>query len=651
MKHILLVFLLVLGITTSKSQNYDYGKVSKAELEEQYHPSDSSLSAAVLYKKEYIHFKFLQSEGFVQEREVHERIKIYNKEGLDRATKKIYLYYATAGRKESVSGLKAQTYNLVDGKIVKDKLTKDGKFKEDLSDYTKVSSFTMPNVKEGSVIEYKYRVSSPFSTIDDVIFQYNIPINKLDVKIITPEYYVYKQQFNLKADFLPKTEKSSRNIQVPFEYREDIISASETNIPALKEEAYAGNINNYRSKLGFELTATLNRYKVIERSFSNSWEDVTRTIYKNGSFGEQITKSNFFKDDVAAILEGQTDAFAKAFIIQEFVKSKVKWNGRYGVYAQKGIRNAYKENEGNVADINLLIVAMLRSQGVDANPVLVSTRDNGIPLFPTRQGFNYVICSVQNNGKYLLIDGTEKYSANNILPYRILNWQGRLIESNEASNWINLSPSQKSTETTMVNVAVEDDFTLSGKVRKSYDAYLAMSYREKHNDLSMEAKIKSHEDDKDGIEISNYNYENKDDIAKPVKITYDFELEDGIDEVGDKLYLNPLLFFAEDENPFKLEERQYPIDFVIPMQDKYMVNIKIPDGYKVEALPKNEAFTFNDGQVTFKYIVNSNGNFLRLNFNFDITMPFINASDYKIFKEFFDKYIEKQAEQVVLTKA
>ncbi|MBU2929188.1 transglutaminase domain-containing protein [Winogradskyella psychrotolerans] len=649
MKNLLLTFAIVLCFNFLSAQNYNFGKISKDELQEKYHSKDSASSAAILYRNEDISFFLSTNEGFMQERKVHERIKIYNKDGFDWATKKIYLYQGT-GQRETVNGLKGFSYNLVDGKIEKDKLKSDGKFEEDYSEFTKINSFTLPNVKEGTVIEYEYTVKSPRISIDDIIFQFSIPVNKLEVSIATPEYYVYKKQTNFKAKFTPNITETFKNTSIPFEYRINIIEVNEDNIPAIRSEAYAGSINNYRSKMAMELTATLNNMKVLNKTYSTTWEAVSNTIYDSDNFGGQLGKFSIYKDDLEAVLAGIDDDFEKAAAVEKLVKSKVKWNGRYGVYTQNGIRSAYKEGEGNDADINLMLVSMLRSQGVNANPVVVSTRNNGIPLFPTYDGFNYVICGVQSGDAYLLIDATEEYSTNNVLPQRVLNWQGRLIENNKVSRWISVQPNKKSLESSMLNVTINDDFSVSGKVAQHLTDYLAYFHRNKYAALTTEDHIKSLEKDKGDIEISELTIENTDDITQPIKVSYEYELMDGIDEVGDKLYFSPLLFLAIKENPFKLEEREYPIDFVIPFTDKFMVNIMIPDGYDVESLPKSEALEFKDSNVGFSYLIQQNGKYLQLKAQLDILNPLILPEDYKAFKAFYSKIVEKQAEQVVLTK-
>ena len=650
MKQLLLSIIFILSFSFSSSQNYKFGKISKEELQEKYHPKDSATSAAILYRNEDISFFYSSEKGFVQRRKIHERIKIYNKDGFDWATKKIYLYQGLNKYAERISGLKGFSYNLVDGKIEKDKLKSDGKFDEDYSEYTRIRSFTLPSVKEGTVIEYQYTITSARVSIDDIIFQFSIPVNKLDVSIETPEYYVYNKQSNFKAKFSPNITETIKNTTTPFNYKINVISVNEENIPAIRAEAYSGSINNYISKMAMELTATLNSMKLVDKTYSTNWEVVSKTIYESEDFGGQLRAFSIYKDDLESALDGITDDFEKAFVVEGLVKSKVKWNGRYGKYAENGIRSAYKEGKGNDADINLMLISMLRSQGVNANPVLVSTRDNGIPLFPTREGFNYVICSVEKDDMYLLIDATEQYSTNNVLPQRVLNWKGRLIKDNKVSRWISIQPNKKSLESSILSVTINDDFSLSGKVTKHFTDYTAYFYRNKYAGVTTEDHIKSLEKDKGDIEISSLSIENIKNAFLPVDLNYEYELSDGVDEVGDKLYFSPLLFLATKENPFKLEERDYPIDFVIPYSDEYIVNIMLPEGYKAESLPASEILNFKDENVSFSYIIRGGGKYLQLKAKLDILNPLILPTDYKEFKAFYSKIVEKQTEQIVLTR-
>ena len=211
-----------------------------------------------------------------------------------------------------MSSVKGYTYNLEGNKIEKKKLKKDGIFEENINDYTEVNTITMPNVQDGCVIEYTYKIVSPFIEIDDFTFQYDIPINKLSVKIITPQFYRYNKFNNTKASYFPKvresrekktlatkkasflgtsaTENTSTYNNTNNSYFQDVLTISESNVPALKAEAFAGSMNNYVSKMSMELAAILNEYGAETKSFSSTWGGVSKNIYKLKSFGGQIEK-------------------------------------------------------------------------------------------------------------------------------------------------------------------------------------------------------------------------------------------------------------------------------------------------------------------------------------------------------------------------
>ena len=258
---------------------------------------------------------------------------------------------------------------------------------------------------------------------------------------------------------------------------------------------------------------------------------------------------------------------------------------------------------------------------------------------------------VQSGDNYLLIDATEPYSTNNVLPMRVLNWQGRVLDEDGSSRWINLKSNKKSTESSMLNVTLNADLSATGKVRQNMTSYSALNYRKRYTNVSTEDHIKALEADKGDLVISELNYENDKDISQSVKVSYDYELTDAVDDIGGNLYFTPLLFMGTKESLFKLEERSYPIDFVVSYQDKYLVNIALPEGYKVESLPQTLAIEFKGGEAKFVYLAKLNGKYLQLKVDFQINNPYIEPSDYSDFKAFFEKTIEKQAEQIVLTKS
>ncbi|AUP80125.1 DUF3857 domain-containing protein [Flavivirga eckloniae] len=669
---ITLVLFSLCFTLTAFAQNYKFGKVSEEELEEKFNPLDSSASATYLYKYRKTYFRYDQSEGFKLITEIQERLKIYNKDGFDYATKKVRLHKSGGNEELIVGNIKAYTYNLLEGKIEDTKLTKDGVFKSEYNKYLNETKFTMPNIKEGCVVEFRYTIESPFYYyVDDFNFQYAIPVKKLEAIFEAPEYYNFKVSTRGYLSVVPKTETKRDKITFrsktrsgdggintvtrttfhssDLEFTKHISTYSFTDVPALADEPYVNSINNYRAAAKYELS-----YRKLPRStikyFSTTWEDVAKTIYENPSFGTELDKTGYYEEEVDAIIGTVSDPMMRMGLIFDFVKSKVKWNGYHGIYTNDGVRRAFKNQTGNVAEINLMLTSMLKYAGLNAYPVLVSTRKNGVPLFPTREGYNYVISYVKMGDGYILLDATNKYGAPNILPYKTLNWQGRVIAEKGGSALVDLYPKEKSKNTISLMVKLNEDGSIDGRCRSIKTKHGALSYREKYNGADEEAFIEKLENKHGGLEISEFKVVNNLDLSKPVVESFKFIKESQADIIGDKIYFSPMFFLKTDENPFKLEKREFPIDFGYPSTTRYQIIINLPEGYKVESVPEPIAMSLPDNLGIFKFKTSVNASTLRLLVDTEINEPIISALYYETIKEYFKKFIEKENEQVVLTK-
>ncbi|MFS4456518.1 DUF3857 domain-containing protein [Maribacter sp. 2304DJ31-5] len=662
----IVVFLFLMA--SVMAQDVKFGKVSKAELEEKIYAKDSAAPAVVSYRKIDIFYRYIQNSGFQVVTEVHERIKIYNKDGFDYATVSERLY--TGGNdKETFSGLKAYTYSLENGEVVKTKLKSSDTFSKELSKYYDEEKFTMPNVKEGSVIEYQYKISSPYSySIDEIVLQYDIPIRKQQVFIAIPEYYSFKP--NMKG-YLPLDPKYSMTTsKITFTNKERTTNGQVTgtrfstsavdykinkttyameDVPALKEEPFVNNMDNYRSSINYEIEY-VKFPNSAPKSYATNWEKVVKAIYDNDNFGRQLEIARYFKDDLPAILQGKASALEKITAIFSFVQRRMNWNGYIGKYADEGVVDAYKKKSGSAADINLMLVAMLKKAGLRSNPVLVSTRDNGVPLFPTREGFNYVLAAVELEGQNILLDACNKYTEPNLLPVKAINWSGRIIKEDGSSNVVPIVPDKASKKLTMMNVNLKENGDIEGRKRETSTFYNAYLFRNRNNGINEDDYLERKENDNNGMEISDYEIKGKTELGKPIVETYSFFVESQSDVIGDKIYFSPLFFHAEDENPFKLEKRDYPIDFVFPWQEKYTVNILIPEGYQVTSVPQSINLVLPGQMGSFLYKILHKDNKLQIVADVKMNQAIIPAGDYDGIKELYKKIVEKEAEKVVLSK-
>ena len=663
-----LSLFLLLG-ATMHSQNFKFGKVSKKEVSEEKHALEPDADAAVLYSYQRTFYEYNQNTGFRIITEFHQRIKIYTKDGFDWATKEISAKKGTID--EDVNRIKGITYNLVNGKVEETKLDRDNIFQEDASKYRKVTKFTMPAVKEGSVVEFEYqKVSDELSaSMDRIPLQYTIPMNKLVVDVTIPEFLNFGAYNNPKAAFYVNVKQGSEPYNRTFtksirnseyngkvtthqtrtsniDYLQNTYMVDEENIPSMKVENHVDHIANYAAFLDWELKFTKFPNSGFQ-NYSQTWEGVSKSIYQDNGFQSELRRSNFYDDELDALLGTLSDPEEKARKIFNFVKQKVKWNDYIGFVTENGLKDAYEEGSGNTGDVNLLLVSMLKYARLDANPVLVSTTSNGVPLFPTKNGFNYLVASVQLDGKTILMDATDSYAAPGELPKRARNWQGRLIREDGTSEWVNLLPNYFSENSTRLNLEITDN-GIKGKYINTIDGLHAKNFRMQHN--SVKNAETSLAESLSGYQISNVEVADFERLGNGISRNYQFQTTNGREDIGDKVYFKPLLFNTTSENPFKADERTYPIYFNYPIKEHNLVNIMIPDGYEVVSLPESMIVKLKDNSGEFKYLVNQNGKYLRVDSEINISQTVFPADEYEIIQKFYNNIIEKQNESIVLKK-
>jgi len=526
-------------------------------------------------------------------------------------------------------------------------------------------------VKEGSVIEFHYTIkTNSIGSLREWSFQSSIPVNHSEFTTYIPEFFVYntiKKGFIFPISSKKSFPKSIRLVtkenrgngsnfagvdinQEYFNYEETQTNYLAENLPAMKEEAYVNNIENYTSSISHELSMTKfdNRPTKI---YSLDWESVTKTIYEVEDFGLELNKTGYFEEDLKTLISGGEKTKSETIgAIFNYVKTNIKWNRRFNYFCNDGVKTAYKNKTGNVAEINLMLTAMLRYAGFDANPVLVSTRSNGIALFPSLNAFNYVISAIETPEGLILLDATEIYSTPNVLPLRDLNWFGRLIRKDGTSTQISLTPTMLSKETSTMNVVMNADGTIDGKIRRQYTNHEALVFRQNNVETKEDVYLEKLESDNNNIEIGEYVRANELDLSKPVMETFSFKSNKDVEIINDKIYLSPMLFLADKENIFKQEVREYPVDFGYPFESKVYINIDIPQGYKVEFLPNAANLLTGDTIGAFSYVVENTENKIKMIITTTMNTAIVPADFYDVLKEFYQGMIDKQNEKIILTK-
>ena len=642
------------------SQSLDIENVTKAELKESLHGKDSSAAAAILYKKGRTYFKYSIKSGFVSYTEIALKVKIYKKEGLKWANFEIPFYTGYKFLEDEYVDIKrAYTYNLENDKIIKERVSGDSKFKDKVNENWTVRKITFPNVKVGSVIELNYELRTEnLSELPDFQFQYEIPVDKVEYTTRIPEFFIYKGIKTGYADLQKEDVIENASQSFDNEYHKTMVMGYKQiksvykaqNVPALKEEKYVNNIKNYYGKIKHELEI-IRMPDEKPKPIASTWNDIAKSIYAEKTFGAELEKFNYFLNDLKLVVKEKDTLETKMNKVFNYVKNKMSWNGDYGYFTRNGVVNAYSERTGNVAEINLILVSMLRMSGLEANPVLLSTRDNGVALFPNTTFLNYVIAAVTINGKRYLLDATDKISEPNFIPIRTLNQYGILIKNNKETEEIELMPKTNSHLITSIMATIETNGDVNGKLRNQYMEYNAYLFKEKNAGYTTESQIERLQKQNQGLEVADYNLQNSNDFSKPIVENYTFKSTNNVEIIADKMYVSPFLFLTMEENPFKQEDRKYPVDFMFPHQNKFNISIKIPEGYTIDKLPDAKAVAMPDNLGSMRYTISANNNQIQMFYTFDINNAVIGAEYYEILKNFYKEIINKQTEKVVLKKA
>ncbi|MEN9443425.1 MAG: hypothetical protein RIS47_315, partial [Bacteroidota bacterium] len=507
-KKLSIVFVLLgIGISAiAQKEVKKFGKIETTDLSETTCPIDSNAYAYFIFDYGNSDFEYGStivrsddpssgSKGFQLMFNRHYRIKVLSNQGLDAANIEIPLYHDGENAEKIVS-FKAYTYNLVGSKIEKSKVSLGDMLSERSSDNWTTQKVAMPNVKEGSVIEVEYTIQSDFIfNLRSWAFQYYFPVVYSEYHTVIPEYFTYNKT---QLGFFPLETQSKTNrkeIKLTYIQRaegigqeayksEQTIAYQETtsdyiarNIPALKNPGFLRTVDNYRSKIDFELQST-NFPNTPMRTYGTTWENICSNLLEHPDFGKNMEAGSFMDDAIASLKRSGTTDEALLQKTLGFAKNKYVWNGQNTKYTSESLSKIYKNGGGNCADINLSLVALLNGLGFETYPVVLSTQANGIipPTHPSLSGFDYVIAAVKLNAKVYLLDATDPNSEVNLLPIRCLNDKGFLVNK-RGGEWINLMDYKPFSTTEMFSLEISKDLSMKGSMKKKLKDYAA--YQEK----------------------------------------------------------------------------------------------------------------------------------------------------------------------------
>ena len=642
------MFLITTTFYSQKQDLYTFGKISQEENDLNIYAKDTTANAVVLFENGSTEFKIKNGRVIIQTK-YYTKVKLFNKKGFEKATIEIPLY-RTKDRSEKVKEIRGYTHNAYQKTVLNPKNI----YTEETSDRISLVKFTMPNINDQSIIEYEYILESPFLfNFTGWNFQTDIPTIYSRFYALIPGNYIYNRSlsgFKKLSENIANIKKSC--FRIPNSSREaecEELTYTMRDIPAFIEEDYMTSKKNYISRIKFELSE-FKGFDGINQKFTKKWKDADREFKSEPSIGRQLKKIDYIEKKLPKDIFAVKDELTKAKIVYEFIQDHFSWNKKIRLFTEIDVKSAFEDKVGNSTEINVALINALNAVGINAEIVLLSTRDNGLPtqLHPVISDFNYALAKISINEKIYLLDATNKLLSFGMIPFKALNAYGRVMNFEEGSYWIDLKPKNNNLSRLTLNLKFNDEGNFEGQMHKAFNGYKAVEKREEILTSSEEDYLNDIENLDSKLVINSYQNFNLLDYSEPLKELFDITIESNLNE--NVILLNPFINSKITTNPFKLNERTYPVDFGYPRSFQYSIQLEVPQNYIIKYLPENVAIQLPNNGGSYIFNIEQIGNKIKMHSRFAIRRAYFIPEEYPYLKEFYNQIIKTQKSLITLEK-
>lgn len=646
MKYLITIIMCLPLISEAQNSPVtEFGEIKSDVLQQTVFPIDSSASAIILFD-----IGSFKAGVFTR----HTRIKILKEDGYGYANVDIPVFRrSSAGTNPVLKRIKASTFNWVDGRIVETKLENKGTFVEQVVSGLNVIRLALPNVKVGSVLEYEFEIRGGFR---DWEFQHRIPCIWSEYRVSIADAVEFTVRFNGYLAPLVNESKFEACLDGQCQVRRWVMA----NVPAFKDEPYISYYKNYTSQVIFQVNSVRRNNGPAILGISD-WITVARRYEEYLFVNREVQQLGFLKPITKEMVENLQSPDEKLKTIFEFVRNKFEWNGidrevpswltissnnRLG----ESPKTIFERSKGSSGDINLILLAMLRYAGLPADPVLISTSENGLVRqeVPSMEQFNRVVVSSDYKAKKILLDATDKYLPMDYLPRPCLNGQGYVALDNKYQ-WVTLTDMPKSRNLISMDLEITEEGDVKGKGTFSKTGYYAGEAREQIAKKGKSTYLNKLLEGRQ-VKLADSVMEGQAKPGEMLKETYSVVLAEYGQKTGDVIYIDPIVFNRETSNPFIAPTRSYPINFEYPREKVYTLKLKIPEGYGVDDLPKPKLSVLPDNAGKFVFSVTESNGIINIMSQININRAIFSQDEYTSLREFFNIITAKHSESIVLKK-
>jgi len=640
-----------------------FGKVELADLQKKVYTIDSAAEAVIIADIGSSRIEGNNKGWFSLIHTHYRRVHILKKSAYDLADVTVHLYVDHGGQ-ERLTKIKANTYNLEGGKIVKSSLAARDVFTDKEDQHHIVKRFTLPHVKEGAIIEYEYTTSSDFLfNFQPWVFQGTVPRLWSEYTVEIPQFldyvflsYGYNPLY-IKADHAQ--DKDFRISDGGVSTKTDWFSFRSTvkttryvmkDVKALKEEPFTSTLANHISRIEFQLAG----YKepLAYKRILGNWPSACQKLLSLDDFGADLNSDNaWLSDEIKLANATDTALLAQATAVYYYLRNQYKCNDNYGIYLSKpGLKNVVKAKGGKVADVNLLLTAMLNYLKIDAHPVILSTAGHGRahPFYPLMSQYNYVVVKASINNQMYLLDASQPtLPFGKLMPY-CYNGTARVI-ARRGEPLLLSADSLTEASQILITLQPNDAGEIAGNFRKRPGDYESIRLRTKVQKDGITG-LKKELEKKIGttMTIDSLQLINADSLNIKPELVYHYTLKNSDDQL---ILINPLQAETTKTNPFTSAERHYPIEMPYGYDEVIQMSLTVPKGYVVDEMPKASIISLDEERNCFyQYRIQEHDGIVEVLSRFVVKKANYKAAEYTALRSFFELVVKKQNESIVLKK-
>lgn len=636
---------------SAQRKNEKWGKISESDLKMTHYTPDSAASAVILQDIGEVALKY-QGNAFYTHFKRHRRIKIFDTKALDEGN--IRIPYYSYGNAEKIRDIDIQIF-FPNGE--KQKVKSDQVMTEKINKRLSAKKVFVPNISPGCIIEYRFEMESEFIfALQDWYFQHELPVRWSEVSVTIPQYFNYVFLIRKPRELdLQESEEISEMGAGGVQYPAIKTVYGLAKLPAIKEEPFITTVDDYRAHIGFQLQS-VNFPNELPKKIMTDWASLAKEMEDAESFGRKYLKTTHFDkawDDFSEQLNVKQEPAQK--IMEKallFVTQNVKWNEEFRMYPENDLNDAYQKKSGNSGEINLLLVALLRKAGLNAYPLLLSTREHGemYPAYPFVEQFNSVLAYIQMGDKQHVVDATSPFFAIGQLQTEHYNGAGWIVDENNP-NWVEIT-APESSHTWYGRVKLTEDGHMNGDFILSMTGQTAAEWRSALKGTSPAVFLKKHfASDYQDMTVDSIKVKELEACDQALGLEFKCKIPNTANVVNEFIYCRPVLDFLFTENPLKSLKREFPVDLSHPLKANYVLLLELPNGYDVEELPEPDRISLenNGGKISFSCSKSGN-RIIQYTLKMNIAQLHFPPEEYLGLRKFFDLAAEKTQLQLVLKK-